>query len=198
MTKIEIETDRLILRQPNIDDAIEVNGAINEMWHDLQLWMSWAFDGMNTLEATRDFITEFCVEQGRRGGLQLLGFDKDTGKFVVATGLTVTDETGDNEYTTGYWVAKDFLGKGYATEATKAVLKYAFNGHRAQRMLIDYYEDNEKSRPIIEKCGFTFVRTDAQSHGRCLDGEMMDTHVYEMKSADHLRDFDVRWGAPAP
>ncbi len=187
-----IYTDRLILRPPEKGDAIALNDAMNEVWDDLQMWMSWAADGQNTLKATQDYIT-LTQQQAREGSLPLLGFCKQTAAFVVATGLLLQEGTKD-EYSTGYWVSRDFLGKGYATEATNATIRYGFEVFKASKMHIEYYDGNDKSCNVIEKLGFDFTQTQVNAHRRFYDGVIGDVHCYTMTDPAVLPPLDVHWG----
>lgn len=184
----EIVTPRLILRTPRIEDAQELNAAMNDVWHDLQLWMSWAHDGEETMEATIRYL-EGVQERVAQGHVPLNAYCRTTGRFAVATGLNYDGNT----YETGYWVAKDFLGKGYATEAANAALRYAFNAIGADAVYINFFEGNEKSRRIIEKLGFTALEVRSKSHARCLDGVMMNDHRYVMTDPAVLPELHVEW-----
>ena len=186
--KFEIITDRLILRVPTLEDAVMINDDLNGVWHDLQMWMSWTHEGQNTLEATKAYIAS-VEKQIEGGGYPLIGLCRDTGKFVVATGLT---KTGDS-IETGYWVAREFLGRGYALEAANAVTRFGFGAFGLNEMHINHYEGNEKSKHIIQKLGFTFTHTTAKGHARCLDGEMLDVHHYVMRDVSVLPPLNVRW-----
>ncbi len=184
----EVITDRLIFRAPIMDDAVMINAAINEVWHDLQMWMSWAHEGQNTLEATKAYIAS-VEKQMEGGGYPLIGLCRDTGKFVVATGLTKTDDVME----TGYWVARNFQGQGYASEAANAVTRFGFGAFGLNEMHINHYESNEKSKHIIQKLGFSFTHTTKNGHARCLDGELLDVHHYVMRDVGALPPLDVRW-----
>lgn len=176
----KIETERLKLRIPHLNDAPEFSQAMKDVWTNLQAWMSWPQDGLDTVEAAQYYIGTICAEEIQKGGLPLFGFDKATGQFAISTGFNVTNKTKADEYCTGYWVAKEFLGQGYATESTQAILKYAFEHFEAQAILTGYYDGNIASKRVIEKCGFTFTHTEHDSHARCSDGTLLDEHCYKM------------------
>ena len=55
-----------------------------------------------------------------------------------------------------YCVGVDFQRRGYATEATKAVVDYGFNKIRLHKIQICHRSNNMPSRRVIEKCGFTY------------------------------------------
>lgn len=184
----EIITDRLLLRAPCMKDVEEINSAMNEVWNDLQMWMSWAYDGRNTLESTKAWISS-VDEQINKGGYPLIGLCRKTGKFVVATGLTKTDENIE----TGYWLSKNFLGRGYAKEACNAVTRFGFGAFGLNAMHINHYEGNVKSKHIIQNLGFTFTHTTDKGHARCLNGELLDVHHYVLRDVRTLPPLDVRW-----
>ena len=53
----------------------------------------------------------------------------------------------------GYWVGRDYWGRGYATEAGRAVLRLARAlGH--QRIVAKHYADNPASGRVLRKLGF--------------------------------------------
>ena len=186
----EIITPRLLLRTPRLTDIDAVHSAMTNVWDELQIWMSWAYDGHETREAVERFIRS-AIDNRERGSA-LLGFDRHD-NFVISTGLHPVENTLD-EYETGYWVAQDYLGQGYATEATTAIIRYAFDAMKAKTMCINYFDTNRKSQRVIEKLGFTYVSTQRAVHKRCSDGVMVDSHDYIMTDPSKLPPLDVQWG----
>jgi RimJ/RimL family protein N-acetyltransferase len=187
----EIITPRLLLRRPQLTDIDAVHKEMTRVWGTLQLWMSWAYDGHETREAVEKFIRAGTNSLSKDG--ILLGFDRQTGDFVISTGLHAVGDTTD-EYETGYWVAQEYLGRGYATEAANAIIRYAFHAQKAKIMRINYFADNDRSRRVIEKLGFSYVETRKAVHKRCSDGELLDSHEYIMTDPAALPPLDVKWG----
>ncbi len=185
--KIEIVTPRLVLRPANLEDAEEVQVAKEEMWSELQLWMSWAYEAQRPLEAMLEVI------RGLSDPCTILwGFSRDSGAFAVATGVSENKEN-PGTYETGYWGARAHLGQGYATEATNAAIRYAFGEKKAKAVTIHYYEGNEKSRHIIDKLGFTPTGIRPKRHKRCSDGVLLDSHAFVMSNIQRLPDLEVSW-----
>ena len=54
----------------------------------------------------------------------------------------------------GYFVVKEHLRKGFATEATKAALKFVFENLKANKASLTCDEDNEPPCRVAEHCGF--------------------------------------------
>jgi len=59
----------------------------------------------------------------------------------------------------GYMVAKDYWGRGLATEAVKFIVEYGFNTLGLDAFGIAHFAENVQSRRVAEKCGFTYIET---------------------------------------
>jgi RimJ/RimL family protein N-acetyltransferase len=186
-----IITPRLILRPPTLGDLDSIQIAKEEAWHDLQRWMTWAFENQRSRQAMEDSIRRGMDYQNQLG-IPLAGFHRVNGDFVVRTALDVTDEQG--VYETGYWVAPKYTGQGMATEATNAAIRYAFGHLGAKAISIGYFDGNEPSRRIVEKLGFQKLRVAHNAATRCLDGAKLDRHEYVLTSPNALPELDVSWG----
>lgn len=54
----------------------------------------------------------------------------------------------------GYWLAEPYWGQGVMTEAVGTLIRRAFEELGFDRLWCGYYEGNERSRRVMEKCGF--------------------------------------------
>ena len=63
-----------------------------------------------------------------------------------------------DEYELGYWIGKPFWGQGLIPEASREMLRYAFEDLGMDRIWCGYYDGNEKSRRVQEKLGFIYQR----------------------------------------
>ena len=85
----------------------------------------------------------FVTRPDRAAGSELVG---SVGLGARADGSGVAPEL-------GYWIARDHWGKGYATEAGRAVLTIARTlGHR--RVTASHFIDNPASGRVLAKLGF--------------------------------------------
>ena len=60
----------------------------------------------------------------------------------------------DGELEFGYWIARRFWGRGYATEAGRALLTAGRHSLRLQRLHSGHFLDNPASGRVLEKLGF--------------------------------------------
>ena len=87
---------------------------------------------------------------------------KSSGKLIGSIamkfkGSTEFTDKGD-ECELGFWLGKKYWGKGYMTEAVKEVIRHGFEQVGVNKIWAAYYEGNEKSKHVQERCGFKFDR----------------------------------------
>ncbi|MBE6818440.1 MAG: GNAT family N-acetyltransferase [Ruminococcaceae bacterium] len=89
--------------------------------------------------------------------------DKQTGKAIGSIGLMVGAASNiglpQNEGEIGYWIGVPYWGQGLVPEAVRALLRHAFEDLSLQKVWCGYFEGNEKSKRVQEKCGFTYQCT---------------------------------------
>ena len=85
---------------------------------------------------------------------------KENGKPIGSIGFHRNDlAEQDDEYELGYWVGKQFWGQGLIPEASREMLRYAFEDLGMSRIWCGYYDGNEKSRRVQDKLGFSYHHT---------------------------------------
>jgi RimJ/RimL family protein N-acetyltransferase len=62
----------------------------------------------------------------------------------------------ENESEIGYWIGEPFLGQGLIPEAVQELLRYGFEDLNLSAIWCGYFDGNEKSRRVQEKCGFIY------------------------------------------
>lgn len=90
---------------------------------------------------------------------------KENNRAIGAVELKLNGHTDmtirDDECELGYWIGKPFWGNGYIPEAVKELLRRAFEDLKMTTVWCGYYEGNEKSKRVQQKCGFEFfAKTD--------------------------------------
>jgi len=79
----------------------------------------------------------------------------------------------------GYSLAEDQWGKGIMTEAAMTVLEFAFTEMGLDQVGICTSRVNQRSKRVIEKCGFTYEGTIRRAY-RIWDGTTRDSVVFSM------------------
>ena len=81
-------------------------------------------------------------------------FDDPAGapRLVGGIGIDTANEAGEHEF--GYWFAPEAWGRGYATEAGRAVVQIARHALGLKRLHAGYFLDNPASGRVLEKLCF--------------------------------------------
>ena len=106
--------------------------------------------------------------------------EKATGKVVGSIGLEPDRRREDvNSMEVGYSLAEECWGKGYMTEACRAVIDYAFREFGLVVLSICTGPDNVRSQRVIEKCGFVYEGRQRKGY-HIFDGTDRDNLVYSI------------------
>ena len=85
----------------------------------------------------------------------------------------------------GYWLAKPFWGRGLMPEAVREILRRAFEDLCMATVWCGYYEGNDKSKRVQEKCGFRHRGSGTVAVP--LMGETRTRHVTSLSREEWLR-----------
>jgi RimJ/RimL family protein N-acetyltransferase len=137
-----LETERLALRKPTLADVKAIAHLANdrriaEMTRRLPFpyQQEHAESFVNTLSDSADSV--FLIELDHRP-IGMAGIDW---RDMEAPEL-------------GYWLGVAHWGQGFATEAARAVIDYAFDEFAIEHLVSGARVANPASRNILEKCGF--------------------------------------------
>ena len=84
----------------------------------------------------------------------------------------------------GYWLGREFQGRGLMTDACRAIVKHLLAELELNRVEILCATGNAKSRAIPERLGFAHEGTLRQAQR--LNGEFLDIEVYAMLRRDFV------------
>lgn len=152
-----IETQRLVLRCYNPSDAQMLIDSISESLDHLKPWMPWAHSEPEPLEGKvkrlQRFRGNFDLQKDYVYGI----FNREETRLLGGTGLHT--RLGEKELEIGYWLHKDFIKQGLATESTAALVKVAFEIIHIHRLEIHCDPGNLASAAVPRKLGFTHEGT---------------------------------------
>jgi [ribosomal protein S5]-alanine N-acetyltransferase len=147
ITLPRIETERLLLRPFELADAPDVQRLAGDravaagtltIPHP---YPDGAAEAWIASHEGRD-AAPFAIE--RRDDEALLG----------AVGLDVEPDHSRAEL--GYWIGKPYWGNGYATEAARAVVRYAFESLHLHRVYAHHFVGNPASGRVLQKIGMAY------------------------------------------
>lgn len=122
-----------------------------------------------SLAAEREYVESI----GESDDVQFLV--RADGERVGTVGLHDVNATNGNGEV-GYFFAPDAWGNGYATDATRTVVAYAFDERRLHKVYARAFAFNDASMRVLEKTGFE--REGTHRDQVFVDGEYVDVHRY--------------------
>jgi len=174
-----IETERLVLRTPRAGDGAAVNAAVQASHAELAPWLPWAvtLPSVDESEAhCRRAHAKFLLRDDLTMFVFARGADDREGELVGGTGLHRIDWT-LRRFEVGYWRKTGCEGRGFMTEAVRALVRMAFDALDARRVEIRMDDRNVASWKLAERAGFTLealLRFDSLTPA----GEPRSTRVY--------------------
>lgn len=153
ITGVELFTARLYLREwreSDLKDFYEYASVegVGEM-------AGWRHHG--SIEESKAILDKFIAHK------KTFCIDLD-GKAIGSVGVEEYDEALFPEYAgksgrrIGYVLSKEHWGQGLMPEAVAAVIQYLFEMEELDFLNCGHYEFNARSKRVIEKCGFEFVK----------------------------------------
>lgn len=144
-----LETRRLSLRAPGPSDISHLANLANDrdvakmtlrMPHPYAVSDAEAFV-LNVAVQDPQRARTFLIEHENHGPVGVIGLFEDC----------------DPAPEVGYWIARPFWGRGYATEALQGALVWAARAWRRRALVAGHFTDNPASGRVLEKAGFLYT-----------------------------------------
>jgi [ribosomal protein S5]-alanine N-acetyltransferase len=151
----ELNTPRLIGAPAGPDDFAD----IRRLHSDPRVTATLSVDGATfTEDQTGAFLDRAASHWKSHGfGLWIIR-EQATGGFVGYGGIKHAEVEGRDVIELAYAITSNHWRKGFATEISRAALKYAFDTMHFDRIVAFTLPHNKASRGVMENCGFTYQR----------------------------------------
>jgi RimJ/RimL family protein N-acetyltransferase len=104
------------------------------------------------LDHAKSFIKD-CIEKEKEKTSYQFGIEYES-KIVGMVGLSKVNNKGNKNAELGYWIGKDYRGKGFTKEAVKLILDFAFKKLKLERVQAKVMHPNIISAKLLEKYNF--------------------------------------------
>jgi RimJ/RimL family protein N-acetyltransferase len=142
-----LETERLVLRAPEFSDVRELAVTLN----DFDISKNLSSPPYPYTEADAEaYVTRAAQGRADASSFRFAVRRKADSAFIGCCGL----HKKEGAYNIGYWVARPFWRQGYASEAARRVIAFAFDDLGVDGLLADWHHDNGISGQILAKLGF--------------------------------------------
>jgi RimJ/RimL family protein N-acetyltransferase len=138
-----LQTERLTLRGPTLADV----KAIARLANDRRI-------AENTRRLPHPYLGEHAAQfinaLADAGGETVFLIERD----FLPIGMVGIDWRQPDAPELGYWLGVDSWGQGFATEAARATIDFAFEEFDIEHLISGARVANPASRNVLEKCGF--------------------------------------------
>ena len=141
-----IETERLLLRKPRMDDA----PAIFDGWaqdQEVTRYLTWRPHGQ--IEQSQEFLQACIRAWESETRFPYMITLKENGQVIGMIDPRIEGP----KVGIGYGAARAYWGNGYVTEATRAIIEWAFRQPSIYRVYATTDVENTASRRVLEKVG---------------------------------------------
>jgi len=138
----EIKTKRLVLKRPDKSINNKLFASLVGDW-DIAKWLS---------DVPYPYTENHAQKFIKRSSPDDLRFSVFYDEILVG-GVGVSFEE-NNQLDLGYWIAKDYWGNGFATEASKGLINYVKNETEFKAITACYVKGNKTSAKVLKKLGF--------------------------------------------
>ena len=172
-----LETERLTLRLFQHEDAPAVQrlaGAYEVALNTLSIPHPYPES------AAAEWIahSEKSFEEGKMLNFAIVV--RETGELAGSVGLILKPEHDKAEI--GYWIGVPYWNRGYATEASRALIDYGFTEWKLNRIDAGHFDRNPSSGRVMQKLGMQFEGTLRQSIKKW--DEYVDVSYYAILRSD--------------
>lgn len=150
-----IETDRLVLRRFAYSD----DEAMLKHWiSDEKIQSLYSEPTYTTKREVKQLLDNYISSYENREYYRWAIIDKETEDCIGQIAYFLVDSK--NHFAEiEYCIGSQFQCRGFATEATKAVIEYGFEKMNLHKVQICTKTINKPSKRVIEKCGFVYEGT---------------------------------------
>lgn len=148
--EIKVDGDRLYLRQLKLSDAPLIHLYLQDK-EMVRFTLNIPYPYPKG--AAESFIRSSWQKQRYKRKYTFAIVLKASDKIIGTIHLAKFDCTNLNAEL-GYWIGKPFWGKGYATEASNLMLRFAFKNLKLHKVSAQHFADNIASSRVLLKAGF--------------------------------------------
>jgi [ribosomal protein S5]-alanine N-acetyltransferase len=174
---LKLETERLYLQPFIKEDAFR----LKELANNKELATILGLPHPYKLEFAQDWIAA-QPELIRKGMEYPLTIVSKQLKEIVGT-ITIRIDKNNNRGELGYWVGKDYWGKGFASEAVKRMIAFGFIELNLNKIWASVISRNTPSIRLLEKAGLQKEGTLRQN--RLLFDQYEDVDVYGLLKTEY-------------
>jgi Acetyltransferases, including N-acetylases of ribosomal proteins len=169
-----MKTERLIIRELKIEDALDMYEYTNKP--EVSKFLTW--EPHLNVEQDREFINKVLSNKDKESYYFGIVLAADLQKLIGCIHIYDVNER-HKRCEISYILNPDYSGKGYATEAVAAVIKWIFMTLGLRRVQALCIEGNVKSECLMKRCGMQYEGL-LKNYAVLKDGKSYSMKIYSI------------------
>ncbi|QTD40607.1 GNAT family N-acetyltransferase [Sporosarcina sp. Te-1] len=150
----EIQTERLVLRKMKVSDS----ACLFDIWSDPDVTKFMNINSFTDENQAIEMIEILDKLSLENKAIRYSIIELESNSIIGSCGYNSLDFS-NAKAEIGYDISKNYWGKGYATEAVRSLVDYAFNTLKFNRIEAKVQPENKNSIKVLQKLNFTFEGT---------------------------------------
>lgn len=170
--ELKLQQNNILLRTFKSSEIKILYDLIDRNREHLGRWLDWV-DKTKTIKDTQKFFQYESAKYKRGEGIYLgIWFETKLAGVISFHYINKTHKSA----AVGYWLGKEYEGKGIMLAACKLLVDYGFKKLKLHRIDITHAEGNKRSENLIKKLGF--VHEGHLRKSSIVNGEFTDHEYY--------------------
>lgn len=148
-----LQTERLIFRTWKVEDL----AFANELWGDSDVMAFLNVDGSLDSNQVHEKLKNEISNQDKNNIQYWAVFEKATSDFIGCCGLQPWNYSFRSGPELGFHIIKNKWGQGFATEAARGSVIYAFETLGCSQLMVGHHPKNVNSKKVLMRLKFDFV-----------------------------------------
>ena len=172
-----IETERLILREIKIEDALDMYEYSSDEMTNRYV----TYDLYKSIDDAYNSINYFFLNRDETKQLNAFAIVYKENNKMIGT-VDASSIFKEDNVEVGYVLNRDYWNKGLMTEAMEVYLRYLINEKKIRRIELSHHPKNIGSQKVALKLGFVYEGLRREYIK--FDGEYIDIPYYSLLEGD--------------
>ncbi|WEG12590.1 GNAT family N-acetyltransferase [Pullulanibacillus sp. KACC 23026] len=174
-----LESERLYLQPFKVEDS----PRIAELANNKELADILGLPHPYKLEMAQDWVASQpeLISKGIEYPFAI--YQKESNEIIGT--ITIRIDKNNNKGELGYWMGRNYWGKGYASEAVRALIFFGFNELNLNKICASALSKNKASIKVLEKNGLK--KEGMLKQNRLLLGNYEDVNVYGLLKSEYYQ-----------
>lgn len=178
---IQLESDRLLLRNVDIEDLDSLINLASD--YQIAEMMNGAIPNPYSADVAKEWISKHSHDSIQSASISWAISLKEKKEFLGSIQIRFSKDRCSGRLS--YWIGNPYWGQGYASEAGRMILQYGFDKLKLKEIHAEHFHRNPASGSVLKKLGFKFIKSEEKLEK--LNNRKEDFDLYVIAADDFFK-----------